>query len=103
MFEQIDKELQSFIEMNDSSNNSSKDFNPFDLTKIDPCEFMFSDDKFEFIMSIIGTIICIIGIIGNIFSIIVLCKKSMKKLSTYAYLLGNSKIVFSRNILSIFQ
>lgn len=42
------------------------------------------------ILSIFGTIICVIGIIGNIFSIIVLCKKSMTKLSTYSYLLGLS-------------
>lgn len=47
-----------------------------------------SISKLTKIISVFGTIICIIGIVGNLFSIVVLCKKSMKKLSTYSYLLG---------------
>ena len=39
-------------------------------------------------LAIIGVCICVIGIIGNFFSIIVLNRKAMKKLSTYTYLLG---------------
>jgi len=90
MFEQTDNgELNFSSEVNDSIYNSN-----FDMTIINPCEFIFSDDRFELIMSIIGTVICFIGIIGNIFSIIVLCRRSMKKLSTYAYLLGKNKISF---------
>lgn len=49
-----------------------------------------SISKLTKIISVFGTIICIIGIVGNLFSIVVLCKKSMKKLSTYSYLLGLS-------------
>lgn len=45
--------------------------------------------KLPFILlGIVGVCLCIIGIIGNIFSIIVLSRKSMKKLSTYSYLFG---------------
>jgi hypothetical protein len=42
------------------------------------------------ILAILGVCISTIGIIGNFFSIIVLTRKSMKKLSTYSYLLGLS-------------
>ena len=42
------------------------------------------------IISLFGIIICIIGMAGHLFSIIVLCKKRMKKLSTYSYLLALS-------------
>lgn len=42
------------------------------------------------ILAILGVCICVIGIIGNFLSIIVLTRKSMKKLSTYSYLLGLS-------------
>ena len=48
------------------------------------------DSKLNLIISLFGLIICIIGIIGHLFSIIVLSKKRMKKLSTYSYLLGLS-------------
>ena len=41
-------------------------------------------------LSLVGILICLIGIIGNFFSIIVLLRKSMKKLSIYSYLLGLS-------------
>lgn len=46
--------------------------------------------KLTRILAIIGVWVCIIGMIGNIFSIIVLSQKSMKRLSTYSYLLGLS-------------
>jgi len=49
-----------------------------------------SDSKLNLIISLFGIIICIFGITGHLFSIIVLCKKRMKKLSTYSYLLGLS-------------
>ena len=49
-----------------------------------------SDSKLNLIISLFGVIICIFGITGHLFSIIVLCKKRMKKLSTYSYLLGLS-------------
>jgi hypothetical protein len=42
------------------------------------------------IMSSLAALACVIGMIGNIFSIIVLNRKAMKKLSTYTYLLGLS-------------
>lgn len=59
------------------------------------CELMELDvngkqnSQLTLIINTLGTIICCFGIIGNVFSIIVLCKKSMKKLSTYSYLLGS--------------
>ena len=46
--------------------------------------------KLTRILAIVGVFICIIGMIGNLFSIIVLSRKSMKRLSTYSYLLGLS-------------
>lgn len=46
--------------------------------------------KLTQILAMLGICISIIGIIGNFFSIIVLTRKSMKKLSTYSYLLGLS-------------
>ena len=52
--------------------------------------FDFDVPLLTLVLGFLGTFICMIGIIGNIFSIIVLCKKSMKKLSTYSYLLGLS-------------
>lgn len=42
------------------------------------------------LLGIIGVIICIVGIFGNIISIIVLSRQSMHKLSTYAYLIALS-------------
>ena len=41
-------------------------------------------------LAILGIIICMIGIVGNLFSMIVLSRKSMSRLSTYSYLLGLS-------------
>lgn len=46
--------------------------------------------KLTKILAIVGVCICVIGMVGNIFSIIVLSQKSMKRLSTYSYLLGLS-------------
>lgn len=46
--------------------------------------------KLTRILAIIGVWVCVIGMLGNIFSIIVLSQKSMKRLSTYSYLLGLS-------------
>jgi hypothetical protein len=42
------------------------------------------------VLAILGVCISMVGIVGNFFSIIVLNRKAMKKLSTYTYLLGLS-------------
>lgn len=47
-------------------------------------------DKLTQIIATLGVFICFFGILGNFLSIIVLSRKAMKKLSTYAYLLGLS-------------
>lgn len=77
-----------------SSNNNIINTNiEDDLTDRDVLELLkeqnASENSFQ-IISLFGVIICLFGIIGHLFSIIVLCKKKMKRLSTYSYLLGLS-------------
>jgi hypothetical protein len=71
------------------SSNSNENFT-YEIGDIDEQIPIAGVTKLTRILAILGICISIIGIIGNFFSIIVLTRKSMKKLSTYSYLLGLS-------------
>lgn len=80
----IDK---SILNINNSDLNFSLEnedmFSIKNVFNIEP-----ESNKITNILSIISFILCIIGIFGNIISIIILNKQPMKKLSTNIYLLG---------------
>ena len=84
--------------LNLSINDNDLDFgsveltlSPFDLNDItEGLNQTTIVTKLTQIIATLGVFICFFGIIGNILSIIVLNRKAMKKLSTYAYLLGLS-------------
>lgn len=86
----IDKILnidKSILNINNSDLNFSLEnedlFSIKDIFKTEP-----ESNRITNILSIISFILCIIGIFGNIISIIILNKQPMKKLSTNIYLLG---------------
>lgn len=70
-----------------SSPSTEYDYESFDLEKELSQTGITSLTK---VLASVGIFICIIGIIGNCLSIIVLNTKKMKKLSTYTYLFGLS-------------
>ena len=69
------------------SNCSLNELNELNINCIKSIHFEYDS---HIIISTLGMVISIIGIIGHFFSIIVLCKKKFKKLSSYAYLLALS-------------
>ena len=74
----------------DSNWTANDSFIEMDTLDIDEDLTQTGITRLTQILAILGVCICTIGIIGNFFSIIVLNRKAMKKLSTYTYLLGLS-------------
>ncbi|CAF0803690.1 unnamed protein product [Brachionus calyciflorus] len=74
---------------NSTNQNDSLKYS-FEISSFDEDITQIGVTKLTRVLAVIGVCICIIGIIGNLFSIIVLSRKSMKRLSTYSYLLGLS-------------
>jgi hypothetical protein len=74
----------------DSANFTNDTLNEFENLDIDE-EFTHTGiTRLTQVLAILGVCISMVGIVGNFFSIIVLNRKAMKKLSTYTYLLGLS-------------
>jgi hypothetical protein len=75
----------------DNGGNSSND-SFIDIDNLEPGDFedlsQTNVPKLTQVLAILGVCISLVGIVGNMFSIIVLNRKAMKKLSTYTYLLG---------------
>lgn len=83
----IDNNINKNIDKSDLNFSLEEDdiYTIKDILNVSP-----ESNKVVNILSIISFILCLIGLFGNIVSIIILNKKAMKKLSTNFYLLGLS-------------
>jgi hypothetical protein len=85
---------ETSLDYNFSSFNSNIDFDSTNFTKefLEELGLIQYQEKtitfFTRTLYILGVCLCIIGIVGNFLSILVLTRKSMSRLSTYHYLLG---------------